>query len=136
MHPLLLDYQIKMVFRKRRHAPKSIKLLQPISDQTYQMQHNHLWIFSLFDSQSFIESLVYLTNLYATQLRKKFHLVAKEQIRKFLGMNIMMGMKKLPSYRDYWSKNSQLNDPYISSLISVNSFGFVRSNLHMNNNYV
>ena len=44
----------------------------------------------------------------------------------------MMGIKRLPSYRDYWSKNIQLNDPYISSVMSVKRFSFLLSHLHLN----
>ena len=45
-----------------------------------------------------------------------------------------MGVKKSPSYRDYWSANSQLNDPYISSLMSVARFGFFLGNLNITDN--
>jgi len=46
----------------------------------------------------------------------------------------MMGIKRLPSYRDYWFSNVQLNDPYISSVMSVKRFSFILSHLHLNDN--
>lgn len=45
-----------------------------------------------------------------------------------------MGIQKLPSYRDYWSANPQLHDSYISSLMTVNRFGFFLSHMHINDN--
>ena len=42
------------------------------------------------------------------------------------------GYKRLPSYRDYWSKNIQLDDPYISPVMSVKRFYFLLSHLHLN----
>ncbi|XP_043473627.1 piggyBac transposable element-derived protein 4-like [Leptopilina heterotoma] len=45
-----------------------------------------------------------------------------------------MGVKKLPSYRDYWSSNPQLHDEYIASLMTVNRFGFLLSHLHVSDN--
>ncbi|XP_018364713.1 PREDICTED: piggyBac transposable element-derived protein 3-like [Trachymyrmex cornetzi] len=44
----------------------------------------------------------------------------------------MMGVKRLPSYRDYWSSNPQLNDAYISSTMPVKRFSFLLGNLHLN----
>ena len=43
-----------------------------------------------------------------------------------------MDVKRLPSYRDYWSSNSQLNDAYISSSMPVKRFSFLLRNLHLN----
>lgn len=45
-----------------------------------------------------------------------------------------MGIKKLPSYRDYWSSSLELRDSYIASTMSVNRFGWLLSNLHINDN--
>ncbi|XP_014487182.1 PREDICTED: piggyBac transposable element-derived protein 3-like [Dinoponera quadriceps] len=44
----------------------------------------------------------------------------------------MMGVKRLPSYRDYWSTNAQLNDSYIGSIMSVKRFSFLLLHLHLN----
>ena len=59
-----------------------------------------------------IELMVQQTNLYYA-----------EKMKKFIRVNIIMGIKRLPSYRDYWSSNPQLNDAYISSSVR---------NLHLN----
>lgn len=45
-----------------------------------------------------------------------------------------MGIKKLPSYKDYWSSNIQLKDQYISSLMPPKKFQWFLSNLHVNDN--
>lgn len=47
-----------------------------------------------------------------------------------------MGIKRMPSYRDYWSSSPDLHDPYISSLMTVNRFGWLLSTLHINNNMI
>lgn len=54
----------------------------------------------------------------------------------FLGINILMDMKRLPSYRDYWSTSLDLHDEYISSLMTVNRFGWLLSSLHLNDSSV
>jgi len=54
-------------------------------------------------------------------------------LKTFLGLNILMGIKRLPSYyRDYWSTGPYLNDPFISKQMTVNRFGWFLSNLHCN----
>ncbi|GFQ71033.1 piggyBac transposable element-derived protein 4 [Trichonephila clavata] len=45
-----------------------------------------------------------------------------------------MGVKRLPSYRDYWSTSDILHDPYVSSLMPVKRFTWILGNLHLNDN--
>lgn len=45
-----------------------------------------------------------------------------------------MGIKPLPSYRDYWHSSPDLRDHYISGLMSTNRFGWILSNIHLNDN--
>ncbi|KAF2900929.1 hypothetical protein ILUMI_05252 [Ignelater luminosus] len=54
--------------------------------------------------------------------------------KTFLDINLLMGIKKSPSYRDYWSADDDMNDPYISKLMTVNRFGWILSHLHLNDN--
>lgn len=86
---------------------------------------------SLFSEQN-IRQLVEQSNLYCQQKNISFHPITSEEIKIFLGLNIMMGIKKLPSYRDYWSANPQLKDSYISSFMPVKRFSFLLSHLHLN----
>ncbi|XP_058789674.1 piggyBac transposable element-derived protein 3-like [Phymastichus coffea] len=58
--------------------------------------------------------------------------VTADEIKKFIGVNIMIGVKHLLSYRDSWPSNPQLNDAYISSSMPVKRFSFLLSNLHLN----
>lgn len=55
-------------------------------------------------------------------------------MKAFLGINILIGIKGLPSYRDFWSSMPEIQDSYISSVMSVNRFGWFLSNLHINDN--
>lgn len=47
---------------------------------------------------------------------------------------MMMGINRLPSIRDYWSSNSQLNNTYISSIMPLNRFFSLLSHMHLNDN--
>ena len=80
-----------------------------------------------------IELMVQQTNLYYQQNKNKNDvLVTVEEMKKFIVVNIMIGIKRILSYRDYWSSNPQLNDAHISSSMPVKKFSFLLSNLHLN----
>ncbi|KAE9542300.1 hypothetical protein AGLY_003427 [Aphis glycines] len=99
------------------------KLLDPIS------------AFQQIFPDTLIDHLVYQTNLYVMQTngintKPAFF----NEMKQFLGINILMGIKKLPSYRDYWSSICEIRDTYIASKMPVNRFGWYLSKLHMNDN--
>ncbi|XP_054744535.1 piggyBac transposable element-derived protein 4-like [Anastrepha obliqua] len=89
--------------------------------------------FCLFP-ESLIDILVEQTNLYRVQRESQQREVSKIELLTFLGINILMGIKKPTSYRDCWSMNPQLHDSYVSKLMTVNRFGFFLSHLHLNDN--
>ena len=90
-------------------------------------------IFLVLSSTENIELMVQQTNLYYQRNKNKnYVLETADEVKKFIGVNIMMGIKRLPPYRDYWSSNPQLNDAYISSSMPVKRFSFLLSNLHLN----
>ena len=40
------------------------------------------------------------------------------KMRAFVGLNIAMGFKDLPEYRDYWSEEPILHDDYVANIMS------------------
>lgn len=46
-----------------------------------------------------------------------------------------MGIKKMPSYWDYWSSDPTSLDNFISSAMLVNRFDWLFSNIHCNDNH-
>lgn len=93
-----------------------------------------LQIFLCLFPHELLDKIVAQTNLYAVQNKRKGDPITKDELLIFLGLNILMGVKKLPSYRDYWSSNPQLNDNYVASKMTVTRFGFFLGNLHMADN--
>ncbi|XP_049782541.1 piggyBac transposable element-derived protein 4-like [Schistocerca cancellata] len=91
-------------------------------------------IFEKIFPKELVELIVFQTNLYATQSGKSFTPTTDNEIRTFLGINILMGIKRMPAYRDYWSSAPELHDRYIASLMAVNRFGWLLRNIHLNDN--
>ena len=83
-----------------------------------------------------ISLIVFQTNLYATQKGERYILTTEKEIRTFIGINFIMGINKLPSYRDYWSTVPYLRNAYICRLMTVNRFGWLLSHIHLNDNSI
>lgn len=103
-----------------------------------EQDHTPFSVFKLLFSDEVINLLVEQTNLYAQQrymkTAKLYTKTTNQEIMTFLGINILMGIKRLPSYRDYWSSAPDLHDDYISKLMTVNRFGWLLSTIHLNDN--
>ncbi|XP_025421880.1 piggyBac transposable element-derived protein 4-like [Sipha flava] len=82
--------------------------------------------------------LVEQTNLYLFQRSQKngkpYTQTNIQELKTFFGINLLMDIKRMPSYRDYWLSSPDLHDSYISNLMTVNRFGWLLSTLHINNN--
>nr|CAH7734315.1 unnamed protein product [Callosobruchus chinensis] len=96
-------------------------------------------VFLCLFPEELIDSVVFHTNLYATQKQtndggKPFQPTNREEIKLFLGVNILMGVKKLTSLKDYWSSQEEIRDSYISKVISRDRFYWLLSHLHFSDN--
>lgn len=87
--------------------------------------------------EELLETIVFQTNLYATQKYGERVLPTNvEEMKCFLGINLMMGLTKKPSYKDYWSSIFQVRDQFISSVMSRDRFSWILGNIHINNNAI
>lgn len=75
------------------------------------------------------------TNLYALQKgTSSWEEVSEQELRLFIGMQMGMGLVRLPSLQDYWSTNSILGAPGIVKGMGRNRFRAILSHLHLNDN--
>jgi len=81
-----------------------------------------------------VDDIVFHTNLYAEQKGSRYTITNNNEIRTFIGINYIMGINNLPSYRDYWSTIPYLRNEYICQLMTVNRFGWLLSHIHLNDN--
>lgn len=97
-------------------------------------------IFQEIVTGEFISHLVFQTNLYAEQIKtssgKNYTPTTTKEMNTFLGINLLMGIKHCPSYKDYWSSAPDLNDAFISGLMSLKRFSWLLSHLHVNDNSI
>lgn len=100
-----------------RHVDRNDFFSEPVGP-TESVIDNLVDPFSSFQQifpNEIIDNLVYQTNLYVMQkVGDNNKPVSFEEIKKFLGISILMGIKKSPSFRDYWSSTEEMRDPYIS----------------------
>lgn len=136
----LLFYGLKIILHLLGYLTLSL-FLYGLSQELLQIENDNItpyFLFSLFLTNDVLDDIAFQTNLYAEQefqkSSKKYTPTSTDEVKLFLGINLLMGIKVLPSYRDYWSTDNDLNDPYISKLMVVNRFGWMLSHLHLNNN--
>ena len=60
--------------------------------------------------------------------------VKERELYDFIGINVLMGYHKLPSWLDYWKYDLDLSVPFVCSVMSRLRFGHILRNLHVNDN--
>ena len=88
--------------------------------------------FSLFFPDDLVDAIVQNTNLYSVQCKGKSVSTNSKEIKTFIGINMLMGIVKLPQYFDYWSNT--LRCPAIADVMSRNRFSELRRYLHFVDN--
>lgn len=137
--PLSLRYhnEIGYVWSKTFKTTHSDLTFSKNSGPTHDNLGSPIEYFMKLFPENVIKDIVYQTNLYCTQSLQggnNFTPTNSNEIKVFLGINILMGVKKLPSYRDYWMADPAIRDSFISSAMTVNRFGWLLTNLHINDN--
>lgn len=123
---------------ERPDAPSPFTEVSGVPEDIKNSNPTPFSLFRLFFDEHFIDKLVFETNLYAEQHQmqsgKTYTKTTAKEMNAFLGINLLMGIKRLPSYKDYWSSAPDLHDSYISSIMSVKRFGWLLAHLHLNDN--
>ena len=93
--------------------------------------------FSLLWAPSFFQLLAEETNRYASQRLvqrpdNKWHPTTPEEIKAFLGVNIIMGIDQKPAIPHYWSTDPYLGNPGIQSVFPRERFEALNRYLHLN----
>ncbi|XP_064083929.1 piggyBac transposable element-derived protein 3-like [Macrobrachium nipponense] len=84
-------------------------------------------IFKLFFTDEMVEHITEQTNLYAVRDKNctNFH-VAKDEIKKILGLMLMSGYHSVPSENDYWSTSEDLEIPIFPKTMSRDRFRSIK----------
>ena len=97
--------------------------------------------FELIFPPDMIECLVTETNRYAKQRQEAVGLTDNgwtethsNEMRAFIGINILMGIHSLPEQDLYWSEDKFLGVPAVQEVMSQNRFRKLSQYLHCNNN--
>ena len=97
----------------------------------------HKFFHLLFDN-GWYEKIAVETNRYAAeQIKKKadprWHDVTAEEIRAYFGIQILMGIHKLPAYWCYWSEDNYLRVDAVANIMSKTRYEKVTQYLHVVN---
>ncbi|MEL7520969.1 MAG: hypothetical protein AAGJ80_04955, partial [Cyanobacteria bacterium J06553_1] len=97
--------------------------------------------FDCFFTPNLWKTMKLETNRYAAQHPPKDsgHMktwvdVDEKELQTYLGLRLLMGVKPLPSYRDYWSTRASLGDSFVKKTMPRDRFDAITSHLHFTNN--
>ena len=116
--------------------------IQPFTSHvgpTVPIPDSPLELFELFFTADLQEKIVDETNRYARQVMgdvryTSWTKITREELKAFIGFSILMGINRLPSLDDYWSKDPLLHYSPISDRIPRWRFREISRYLHFVNN--
>lgn len=88
-------------------------------------------IFQLFVTTVILESIVKQTLLFAAMKSSDFKEFYMEELLAFIGLNIAMGLLKLPQLKDYWCTNNIICTPWFPAIMPRDRFFTIMRYLHL-----
>ena len=130
---------LQQTWRPATHAPNVKPFEKPVGpSHSLPKAAKPLDYFFLFLPQTFFETASEETNRYARQkIAAKgtpdplWSETTAEEIRVYLSILIMMGIKKQPRLWCYWSTDMRFNDPWISSVMPKTRFLKLNQYFHL-----
>ena len=130
---------LQQTWRPATHAPDVKPFEKPVGpSHSLPKAAKPLDYFFLFLPQTFFETASEETNRYARQkIAAKgtpdplWSETTAEEIRAYLSILIMMGIKKQPRLWCYWSTDMRFNDPWISSVMPKTRFLKLNQYFHL-----
>ncbi|XP_065204445.1 piggyBac transposable element-derived protein 3-like [Planococcus citri] len=109
------------------------RLLENLNTDIVSDEFTPLQYFQMFFDENCVNLIVDQTNLYSTQKNdgKCINTDANE-IKNFLGLHLLMGIMKMPCYRDYWSEKFRIEK--IADVMPLKRYELLRSVVHFVNN--
>ena len=86
--------------------------------------------FLVTDLKELLELIVEQSNLYSLQNGKN-STISKKELKAFLGINLVMAIKKLPMIAEYWRIDNLIGNEGIQNTMIQNSFSEILQNLHL-----
>lgn len=88
--------------------------------------------FKNFFSNDLLDFIVDMTNLYSVQQQGKSICVTRKEIEIVLGIEIIMGIVKMPAIEDYWSNDLRFEP--IASAMGIKRYRSIKRYLHFCDN--
>ena len=95
--------------------------------------------FYLMFPEELIEQIVAETNRYARECiamkpDREWYDTTLDEMKAFLGLHVLFGIKRLPATRLYWSEDPLISVPFVQKVMSRNRFDKLSKYFHVNNN--
>lgn len=88
--------------------------------------------FIMFFTHEMVMHVVEQSNVYGFQTKGIIPNITKEMIGKFIAVEILMGVCKMPAYADYWSPRFGYRP--VAQIMTLKVYEYIRRNLHFADN--
>ena len=127
----------------KKHSYRWSSRKPPVTDATFSGpqfslppdnfdQLTPLWYFNQFWDDTMTNQLVEQTNLYSVQKTGTNILTHKNEIEQLIGIQLKMGIVKMPKYNSYWAGETKYSP--IADVMALNRYRKLRQFLHANDN--
>lgn len=94
--------------------------------------HTPYKYFKMFCDDNALQNICEQTNLYSTEKTGTSINTSVQEIEQFLGIHVMSGIVRVPSYKMYWQQSTRFAP--IADTMSRNRFDKLRNFMHINDN--
>ena len=91
-------------------------------------------LFEQFFTEELLEMIATQSKLYASQNNVHEYIITPDCLRVFLGILLFTGYHRLPSERQYWSCDEDLDTPIIRNAMPINRYIEIKRYLHFVDN--
>ncbi|CAH0725058.1 unnamed protein product, partial [Brenthis ino] len=113
------------------HVDRETSVDSLFQEQVTDIDTPYQYFKRLFDDE-LMEFICYQSNLYSTQSTGRSVDMTKEEYENFLGIDMLMSIVGMPSYKDYWSH--QLRYDKIASVMPLKRYQLLRKYMHFSDN--
>lgn len=123
--------QLGFIFKRTKYTG-AVEVDTSVSfAEQYQLESPQQY-FKKFFSDVLLDYIVDMTNLYSVQQQGKSICVTKKEIEIVLGIEIIMGIVKMPAIEDYWSNDLRFEP--IASAMGIKRYRSIKRFLHFCDN--
>ncbi|XP_054156697.1 piggyBac transposable element-derived protein 4-like [Oppia nitens] len=94
---------------------------------------NPTLLFEQYFCDEFLQNILNCSNEYGLKHRDNFELINLNELKIFIGIQILMGLKQIPQEKSHWSNDSLYKTELISNAMTQQRYLTIKRSMHFHN---